>query len=186
MLAATGARKVDVVGHSEGSLMPNYWVKFLDGARRVDDYVGVTPLWDGTNTAGLATIDQIGSALGLSPVAYDVLEPYCASCHQFLQGSRFIRKMNRGGGPAVAGVDYTMIMTTNDELVIPYTSGEMEGARNFVVQDECAQDQSEHLSIIYDPMTAGLIANALDRRHRRPVPCAVVLPFVGAPGYHGS
>ena len=68
----TGARKVDIVGHSQGSLMPNYWVKYLNGAKRVDDYVGVTPLWDGTNVAGLATLAQMGEALGISTIAYDV------------------------------------------------------------------------------------------------------------------
>lgn len=185
VLRATGARRVDIVGHSQGSLMPNYYVRFMGGADLVDDYVGVTPLWDGTNAAGLATIDQIGSALGLSGPIHEEIERYCASCPQFLQGSAFMRKMNRGGGPAAKGVDYTMIMTRNDELVIPYTSGIMEGARNRVVQDRCALDQSEHLSIIFDPVTAGLITNALDPRHREPVPCTAVLPLVGATGYGG-
>ena len=152
---ATGARKVDIVGHSQGSLMPNYWVKFLNGARHVDDYVGVTPLWDGTDVAGLATLAQMGEALGISTIAYDVLEPNCASCRQFLHGSRFIRKMNRRGGPAVEGVDYTMIMTRNDELVQPWQSGYLNGARNFVVQEQCALDQSEHLSVVYDPVDRG-------------------------------
>jgi triacylglycerol lipase len=183
---ATAARKVDIVGHSQGSLMPNYWVRFLDGARHVDDYVGVTPLWDGTNLAGLATIARIGNALGISGLAYGVLEPFCASCRQFLNGSDFMRKMSSRGGPAEPGVDYTMIMTRNDELVQPWQSGYMRGARNFVVQEECALDQSEHLSIIFDPVTAGLIQNALDPRHAEPVPCTVVLPFVGAPTYQGS
>ena len=183
---ATGARKVDIVGHSQGSLMPNFYVKFLNGARHVDDYVGVTPLWGGTNLAGLGTLAQMGEALGISQIAYDVLEPYCASCRQFVQGSRFLRRMNSGGGPRVRGVDYTMILTRNDELVQPYMSGWMDGADNHIVQRHCALDQSEHLSVIYDPITAGLIQNALDPRHPEPVPCTLVLPFVGAPGYDGS
>ena len=37
VLAATGAQRVDIVGHSEGSLMPNWYVKFLGGAAVVDD-----------------------------------------------------------------------------------------------------------------------------------------------------
>ena len=186
VLRATGARKVDIVGHSQGSLMPNYWVRFMGGADDVDDYVGVTPLWDGTNLAGLATVAQIGDALGLSQLVYDALEPFCASCRQFLHGSDFMRRMNSRSGPAAPGVDYTMIMTRNDELVQPWQSGYMDGARNFVVQEECALDQSEHLSIIFDPVTAGLIQNALDPRHPEPVPCTVVLPFVGAPTKKGD
>jgi triacylglycerol lipase len=187
VLAATEARKVDIVGHSQGSLMPNYWVRFLGGAKVVDDYVGVTPLWDGTNPAGLATLDEIGQALGLSMIAYEALEPYCAACRQFLSSSRFMRKMNSGGGPAAPGVDYTMIMTRNDELVQPWQSGYMDGAENHVVQDQCALDQSEHLSIIFDPITAYDIWNALEPpRRQHQVPCVPVLPLVGAVGYTGD
>jgi triacylglycerol lipase len=183
VLRRTGADKVDVVGHSEGSLMPNWWVKRLGGDRKVDDYVGITPLWDGTNLAGLANVDAIGRALGFSGVAYDTLEPVCASCRQFLSSSSFMRKMNAGGGPRVPGVDYTMILTRNDELVIPYTSGLMEGAANVIVQDACGLDQSEHLSIAFDPITAYTILNALDERAAHPVPCVPVAPFAGAVGY---
>jgi triacylglycerol lipase len=186
VLDATGAGHVDIVGHSEGSLMPNWYVKFLGGDRVVDDYVGVTPLWDGTNAAGLATIDQIGRALGLSQGAYDALALICESCPQFLSGSGFMERMSSGGGPRVAGVDYTMIMTRNDELVVPYTSGEMDGAKNIVVQEQCPLDQSEHLSIIFDPTTATDIFNALDPKHAKPIPCTLVLPLVGAVGYSGN
>lgn len=180
----TGARKVDIVGHSEGSLMPNYYVKFLGGDRHVDDYVGVTPLWDGTNLAGLATADQIARAFGFSAT----LSPYCDSCHQFLNGSEFLRKMNSGGGAAVPSVDYTMIMTRYDELVIPYTSGILDGrgVTNIVVQDQCPRDRSEHLSIIYGPTAAADVLNALDPRHAQPPPCVHVLPFIGAPTFSGD
>ena len=187
VLDATGARKVDIVGHSEGSLMPNYYVRFMGGARKVDDYVGVTPLWDGTNLAGLATIAVLGEAFGVTQLTYDALEPYCASCRQFLNGSKFMTKMNSGGGPAEPGVDYTMIMTKNDELVQPWQSGYMDGANNLVVQDQCALDQSEHLSIIFDPTTATDIWNALEPASRQhEVPCAPVLPVIGAAGYSGN
>ena len=94
--------------------------------------------------------------------------------------------MNSGGGPAVPGIDYTMILTKNDELVNPYTSGLMDGADNFVVQDQCATDQSEHLSIIFDPTTATDILNALIPGPDAEVPCTVVLPGVGAAGYTGN
>ena len=130
---ATGAEKVDIVGHSEGSLMPNYYVKFLGGDRYVDRYVGMTPLWDGTETGGLAFLNRTGQQLGLDPALGLTLDPLCGSCRQFLKGSDFLEKMNSGGGPAVDGVTYTMIMTRYDELVAPYTSGEMDGATNIVL-----------------------------------------------------
>jgi triacylglycerol lipase len=55
VLAATGARKVDILGHSDGTLMPAHNVRFLGGAAKVDRYVALTPLWAGTDLAGLAT-----------------------------------------------------------------------------------------------------------------------------------
>lgn len=36
VLAATGKSKVDLVGHSEGTVMPRYWMEFDGGAAKVD------------------------------------------------------------------------------------------------------------------------------------------------------
>jgi triacylglycerol esterase/lipase EstA (alpha/beta hydrolase family) len=184
---ATRASKVDIVGHSEGSLMPNWYVKYLGGAAKVKRYVGITPLWHGTDPAGLATINQIGSALGVPPELYAAIDAACAACRQFLAGSDFIEQM-RAGGVAAPGVTYTNIITRNDELVVPYTSGIEEGPRftNIIVQDQCSLDQAEHIAVMADPIVAQDVLNALDPAHPRPVPCTPVLPLIGAPLYTGT
>ncbi|WP_229051623.1 triacylglycerol lipase [Aeromicrobium sp. Leaf350] len=179
VLAATGAAKVDILGHSEGTLMPNYYAKFLDGAGKIDKYVSIAPLWHGTDLAGLGTLSLIGTPFGLTPVLNAALQPFFASGPQLLAGSPFIEKMRSGGGPAVPGITYTNIVTRYDELVIPYTSGIEPGMTNFVVQDFCGLDLSEHFQIVADPVAAALVLNALDPAHPRPVPCQLVLPFVG-------
>ena len=174
--SATGAHKVDIVGHSEGSLMPDYYVKFLGGDRYVDRYVGMTPLWDGTQTAGLAFLNRTGEQLGLGPAIGLALDPLCASCREFLTGSDFLKKMNSDGGPAVDGVTYTMIMTKYDELVVPYTSGELDGATNIVLQDKCPSDLAEHIAVAFDPVTLQHIKNALDPENAKPIRCLPVGP----------
>ncbi|HEY2207484.1 MAG TPA: alpha/beta fold hydrolase [Pseudonocardia sp.] len=179
--SATHADKVDIVGHSEGSLMPNYYVKFLGGDRHVDRYVGMTPLWDGTRTLGLAELNHLAVQYGLGPGVGAAFAPFCGSCREFLHGSPFLRKMSSDGGPAVPGVTYTMIMTRHDELVVPYTSGRMphrDGAEvtNIVLQDHCPSDLAEHVAVAFDPVTAQYIVNALDPDHAKPVRCQSVAP----------
>jgi len=177
VLAATGASKVDIVGHSEGSLMPNYYVKFLGGSAKVNRYVGITPLWDGTNLAEAGTLSEAGEPSGASDLVRDSFAQGCASCPQFIKGSAFLEQMNSGGGPRVDGVTYTMIMTRYDELVVPYTSGYMEGATNIVIQDQCPLDPSEHIMVAGDPIVARDILNALDPENAQPVDCTTLLAF---------
>jgi triacylglycerol lipase len=185
VLAATGAAKVDIVGHSEGSLMPNYYVRFLGGAAKVDDYVGLTTLWQGTQLGQLHLLASQGAELGLDALLYPVLGVVCESCPQFLNGSPFIQQMN-AGGVADPAVTYTNIVTRYDELVIPHTSGLMppgSNVSNHVVQDHCETDISEHLTVAFDPVATTLTLNALAPDRARPVPCPLVIAGVGAPGY---
>jgi triacylglycerol lipase len=171
VLKTTGAAKVDIVGHSEGSLMPNYWVKFMRGAAKVDRYVGLTPLWDGTEFYGVGTMHEMGEESGMSAEVAGLVAQFCASCPQFIRGSDFIDQMNEGGGPAVPGVTYTMIMTRYDQAVMPYTSGVMEGHTNIVVQDVCPEDFADHGGLAYDPITHQLVLNALDPGRAQPPYC---------------
>jgi triacylglycerol lipase len=184
----TGARKVDIVGHSEGSLMPDWYVRFLGGAKHVDDYVAMTPLWGGTDPAGLATLNTIATTLGLGPVLAATIDRECASCRQFLHGSRFMQRLHTKGITS-RRVDYTNIVTKNDELVMPYTSGILPTAanvENVVLQKYCRLDQAEHVSVFADPVAAGFVYRALDPKRAPDPPCTVVLPAIGAPGYSGN
>lgn len=179
VLTATGTSKVDLVGHSEGTFMPQYWLKFLGGTPKVGRYVAMTPLYEGTQLGGVAALRDMGAGFGLDKPLTDLASSFCGSCPQFLAGSSMVRKL-RAGGAAAPGVAYTTIMTRYDELVIPYTSGRLPApAKNFVLQDVCPNDVSEHGAEAFDPVVAQLIFNALDRTRRKPVDCAGLPPGTG-------
>jgi triacylglycerol lipase len=171
---ATGSRQVDIVGHSQGTLMPDYYAKFLGGAPYIHSYISLAPLWHGTALGAPQQLSQSMSAY--SAPSGDT--PVCPACSEMTTGSAFMTKM-RSGGVAVKGISYTNIVTTHDELVSPYTSGIEPGMHNITVQDACATDYTEHFEIAADPVAAGYVLNALDPAHPRPVPCTVVLPFEG-------
>lgn len=186
VLASTHASKVDLVGHSEGTFMPEYWLKYLGGASKVNRYVAMTPLYAGTNVGGLAQLREGLGPLGLSSLTIALVAQSCGSCSEFLAGSPMVKKLNQGGA-AVPGVQYTTIPTTHDELVVPYTSGILNAPNvtNHVLQDVCPNDLSEHLAEAVDPVVAQLIFNALDPAHPQPVSCAGLPPIAPPPSGGG-
>ncbi|GAA4850991.1 lipase family alpha/beta hydrolase [Saccharopolyspora rosea] len=168
VLDATGAGQVDLVGHSEGTVMPQYYLKFLGGAPKVHRYVALTPLYDGTTVHSTSELlDRLAEEVpGLGGIA----DTACGSCREFFHGSDFLTKLNAGGA-AVPGVRYTTVMSRYDELVTPYTSGYLPGATNIVLQDVCPADPAEHVAVAFDPHVARLVLNALDPDHPEPVRC---------------
>ena len=55
---STGARQVDILGHSQGTLMPDYYAKFLGGAPYIHSYVSLAPLWHGTSLGAPQQLSQ--------------------------------------------------------------------------------------------------------------------------------
>jgi len=149
VLAATGAAKVSMVGHSQGGMMPRYFIKFLGGANKVDDLVGLAPSNHGTSNPLLLTP-------GLSYL--------CPSCLQQKTGSTFLTRLNADDetpGP----VSYTNVVTRYDEVVLPHTSGFLAGPNttNVRLQDKCRLDLADHLLIPSDGPAIRLALNALGR-----------------------
>ncbi|WP_370246702.1 esterase/lipase family protein [Nocardioides sp.] len=179
VLTATGASEVDLVGHSEGTVMPGYYLKFLGGAAVVKRHVSIAPLWKGTDTLGGATLARLGQPFGLSAPVLGLIGAGAPSVPQLLAGSEYFAELRSGGSPFVPGVEYTNIVTKYDGVVTPYTSGIEDGATNITIQDLCPTDFSDHLQIVSDPVTARVVLNALDPANAQPVRCRVVLPLVG-------
>lgn len=170
VLEATGSERVDLVGHSEGTVMPQYYLKFLGGAEEVRRYVAITPLYDGTTLHDTSELlDRLAEEI---PVVGEVPDELCGSCRQFFTDSEFLRELNADGA-AVPGIEYTTIMTRYDELVTPYTSGYLDSpdATNIVLQDVCPADLSEHVAMAFNPHVGRLVRNALDPAHAQPVSC---------------
>jgi triacylglycerol esterase/lipase EstA (alpha/beta hydrolase family) len=177
VLAATRTSKVDLVGHSEGTLMPTYYLKYLDGAPKVARYVSLAPYWKGQESTSYLQLETITRALGLDP---DRVLP-CPECGQEQYGGPFMQLVNSGGSPYVSGIVYTNIMTRYDGIVEPWTDGLVAGpaTTNVVLQDTCAVDRSDHLSIVASPRSVAIVLGALDPVHAPPVPCVPVAPVLG-------
>lgn len=180
VLKATGSKKVELVGHSEGTVMSRYFTRFLGGAAKVDKVVGLTPLWHGTTLGVADQLDVTGRALGLGPVLGATFDQQCGSCREFLQSSDFMARLN-AGNPLLPGLTYTNIVTEYDELVVPYTSGIQPGPHttNIVLQSLCSQDLTDHIGMAFDPNALRLVLNALDPGHAQPVVCRPYTPLGG-------
>ena len=178
--AATGAAQVDLVGHSQGGMMPRYYLKYLGGASSVRILVGLAPSNHGTTIDGLTTLS---GDLGVPGPVNVLLGVGCYACVQQEVGSSFLAALN-AGGDVVSGVRYTVIETRDDEVVTPYTSAFLAGAgvTDLTVQDQCPADQADHLEISYDPVALADVLNALDPASPVPVPCMTVLPLTGPVG----
>ena len=153
---ATGAEKVSMVGHSQGGMMPRHYVKFLGGARVVDDLVGIAPSNHGTSHTGGGGANLISDLLG----------SLCRSCVQQGAGSDFLRRLN-AGDETPGRVSYTQITTEYDAVVVPHTSGYLTpGPRttNVTIQRLCPSDLAEHIFVPLSRTTVAITLDALTRR----------------------
>jgi triacylglycerol esterase/lipase EstA (alpha/beta hydrolase family) len=172
--AATGAAEVDIVGHSQGGMMPRYYLKFLGGAAEVRALVGLSPSNHGT------TVDGIGILARFFPGGSQFTGALCPACEEQIVGSAFLAELN-SGGDTVPGVDYTVIQTRYDQVVTPYTSAFLSGpnVKNILLQNQCILDLGDHLSMPYDHIVGADVLTALDPAHPRGFLCTPIAPTAG-------
>jgi triacylglycerol esterase/lipase EstA (alpha/beta hydrolase family) len=173
VLESTHAKKVDIVGHSQGGMMPRYYMKFLGGAAKVNMLVGLAPSNHGTTLDGLTTLTTLFGS--------DATEGTCDACTQQEVGSTFLTSLN-AGGDTQPGPKYVVIESEYDEVVTPYTSAFLAGPKvqNILLQNQCSTDFSEHLGILYDPIAQQDVLNALGADDPNFVPtCSFVPPGIG-------
>lgn len=150
VLQYTGARKVSLVGHSQGGMMPRFWIKNLGGASKVQDLVGIAPSNYGTEISQ----PDFRKALGISSP--------CTACTQQKAGSTFLKNLNSGDDTPGRG-SFTQIATDDDEIIIPYTRCFLKGTertRNITIQDY-RERPITHQNIYNDPAAQRLVFDAL-------------------------
>ncbi|KAG0035764.1 hypothetical protein BGZ81_000057 [Podila clonocystis] len=146
VLNATGASKVDILGHSEGSTLPRVYFKYNNGGAKTRKFAGIGSNSYGTTLASLTTLME---SLGLHNEVEGVLNPLCKACFQLIVGAPFLEELNTPND-TVPGVQYLMIVSKYDPLVTPYQNGWLKdnnpNVKNQLVQDWCAADLVGHIA----------------------------------------
>jgi len=110
VLAETGASHVDIVAHSMGSLSSRWYIKFLGGQDKVDNWISLA----GPNHGTI-----------LSSACSWVL----ASCRDMKIGSDFLDALN-DGDETPGDVHYRTLWSWCDEFITPDSSVILAGADN--------------------------------------------------------
>lgn len=164
VLRRTGAREVDLVGFSQGGMMPRYYLKALGGAEKVHNFVGIAPSNHGITAQGLMNLArQIPGAVEL--VEQGPVELAVPAWPQ-LQHDHLFQQELADLGETAEGVRHTVIATNCDDVVTPYTScalAEADGVhvRNIVLQDLDPEDRTPHVSMPYNPTVLREVLRAL-------------------------
>jgi triacylglycerol esterase/lipase EstA (alpha/beta hydrolase family) len=179
---ATGAAKVDLVGHSQGGSVSRYYANLIGGASKVGNVVGLAPSNHATNVSGLLTLGRfLGAVDPIFALTNWIGLPSLQQ--QADPNSSYFAALN-GNGETRSGIRYVNIATKYDEVVTPYrqafiTTGPGATVQNITVQDLCSIDLTDHLGIVYDTNVYQMVLNALEPGDQRPIACTASLPLFG-------
>jgi triacylglycerol esterase/lipase EstA (alpha/beta hydrolase family) len=141
-----GARSVDVVGYSAGGVVARLWVRDLGGAAVARRVVTLGSPHHGTDLAGLGA---------------DIAPDECPeACQQLQPDSELLRRLN-AGDETPEGPLWVSIWTTDDQVVVPPSSAELEGALDFTIQSVCPDAAVSHGDLPRDPSVIAAVIREL-------------------------
>ncbi|MFF5406797.1 esterase/lipase family protein [Streptomyces misionensis] len=112
VLATTGAHQVDIVNHSMGGLVSDWYVKKLGGQPYVRHLASIAGANHGTTAAGSCLVNL--------------------SCVEMFPGSAFLATLN-AGDETPGDTRYATWYSPCDGIIVPYTSTPLAGADNHLV-----------------------------------------------------
>jgi triacylglycerol esterase/lipase EstA (alpha/beta hydrolase family) len=152
-MSMTAGRQIDILGYSQGGMLPRWALRFWPDTRPlVHDVVSLDPSNHGTLDADATCQGQC------SPADW-----------QQASTAHFIGALN-SLAETFAGIDYTVIFSHTDEIVVPNLDASGSSALhtgggkivNLAVQQICPGDTSEHLAMgSYDAVGYALAVDAL-------------------------
>lgn len=151
-MARLSGRRVDVLGYSQGGMLPRWALRFWPDTRSlVGDLVALDPSNHGT-------LDAVAACQSSCPPAD----------WQQRSDAHFIAALN-SRAETFAGIDYTVIYSRTDEIVVPNLDASGSSSlhtgdgqiANIAVQQVCPADVSDHLAMgTYDPVGYALAVDA--------------------------
>jgi hypothetical protein len=152
-MSKQSGRDVDVIGWSQGGMVPRWALRFWPDTRKlVDDLIGLSPSNHGTLVADVACQGDCNP-----------------SFHQQASRSRFLQALN-SGEETFAGIDYTVAYTSADEVVVPNAGAAPSSAlrtgrgniANIALQEVCPANVADHFAIgSYDAVGYAIAVDAL-------------------------
>lgn len=151
VLAATGASKVDLIGHSQGGAIAQLLTQLPGRADHVDTIVSLSATHQGTS--------RVGSITDRLPVRAPGEADW---------------------GPRHPSIRYVNFATRFDRISTPYQVTLMTpgpNVENTLIQDVCPASRIGHVGMAYSPTVAALVRNALNPEHPVPVVCGSDYPL---------
>ncbi|MBV9212461.1 MAG: lipase [Actinobacteria bacterium] len=148
-MARLTGRKVDVIGHSQGTLEPRWAIRWWPRTVRpvVDDYISLAGPHHGI--VGADACVQSGNCW---PAVW-----------QMATHSRFLAALN-AGDETPGRISYTSVFSDTDELVQPsepIPTAALSGASNVRIQDVCPGRPVHHVGELDDAVVWAVVLDAL-------------------------
>ncbi|QTJ69874.1 alpha/beta fold hydrolase [Rhodococcus sp. ZPP] len=172
ILAATDADRVDIVGHSQGGLVPLYYINRLGGASKVGTMIGVAAATNGISAYGMLNL------LAGHPQAKDLVGRTIPAVDDGTAGSAFVAETGVDGMTRPE-VEYATVSSRSD-LVVQLSESQLPpgpNVSNVVVQDFCAENLTNHGTMVYDDTTLRIVRNLLDPATAVTPGCHAVAPL---------
>lgn len=196
VLERTGAKQVDLIGHSQGVAQARLFLTDSGGADAehperniVRKVIGIGGSNHGTTLGGGSSLVQnLARRFGREEKSDANLRKILGQAALDQRaGSPAVAHLNRMGD-TMPGIEYLMICSRFDQVVTPWRSQRLTagpGARvtNVLLQTGNIKDFSDHLAILYSPRVLDLILEELScdatYRDTHPIPRGTVIAGFG-------